>query len=435
LRPAGDKREPRPAGTWLAHMNLSRHFPTLPGIWRGVRFYLLAAAAMYVLFQTLHYGPVHWWSVRLNWWLGPWRNVPLPYDRDYFSPQTWPTFTLGEHITQAFLAILAATIGIAVLHNVMFGLAIVSTRWRGWPPYWADVRPVLDFKRLWAASAKWSAWLWMGAWSIWAVFEFLSYGQGYVWQHYVETGFPFFVAYLSAIFLGFLLISQRILRRRVVQVVDSDQRRCVGCGYYLRGLPSPRCPECGRYTTETEPIRFDLGRSWPHFHRRAAIGLMFMLLLSPLWFGHTVQMIPDSFVRRLPTPMQNWTFQFWHYRTTTPKLILPIRLDAVCVIHHYEGRAVIRFRKAPPAKATYDWAFWDDTYATDAPALTGTGVFSGWDSEMVIGRWTFRYSGGNNFMIWLYLPDAAFDVRVLRSEDAPAELLRHLPSPDVPESP
>lgn len=33
----------------------------------------------------------------------------------------------------------------------------------------------------------------------------------------------------------------------------SDEPRCAGCGYLLRGLTSPRCPECGLAITETAP--------------------------------------------------------------------------------------------------------------------------------------------------------------------------------------
>src|SRR3954471_8848655 len=32
--------------------------------------------------------------------------------------------------------------------------------------------------------------------------------------------------------------------------------RCLECNYVLRGLPEPRCPECGRYFDPTDPSSY-----------------------------------------------------------------------------------------------------------------------------------------------------------------------------------
>jgi hypothetical protein len=36
-------------------------------------------------------------------------------------------------------------------------------------------------------------------------------------------------------------------------VSDADLRRCLDCDYPLRGLPEPRCPECGRPFDPADP--------------------------------------------------------------------------------------------------------------------------------------------------------------------------------------
>jgi len=50
--------------------------------------------------------------------------------------------------------------------------------------------------------------------------------------------------------------------------------RCLGCGYELRGLPEPVCPECGRVFDPTDPTTFDTrtdAQRRRHVFRRVAI--------------------------------------------------------------------------------------------------------------------------------------------------------------------
>jgi len=50
---------------------------------------------------------------------------------------------------------------------------------------------------------------------------------------------------------------QRVLARGYAKGLL--QRECIGCGYSLRGLPSARCPECGR-AYDVEELRLGLAR-------------------------------------------------------------------------------------------------------------------------------------------------------------------------------
>lgn len=46
-------------------------------------------------------------------------------------------------------------------------------------------------------------------------------------------------------FVGMHLFRSRILRRNRLSGPEADEPRCSKCGYSLRGLRFPRCPECG----------------------------------------------------------------------------------------------------------------------------------------------------------------------------------------------
>src|SRR5436309_4826849 len=53
----------------------------------------------------------------------------------------------------------------------------------------------------------------------------------------------------------------------VLDIDQSPQREasqpiglCLGCGYALRGLPTPRCPECGREFDPMDPATMNMGR-------------------------------------------------------------------------------------------------------------------------------------------------------------------------------
>src|SRR5690349_19599541 len=40
---------------------------------------------------------------------------------------------------------------------------------------------------------------------------------------------------------------------------------CLTCNYALRGLPTPRCPECGREFDPMDPATMNMGRELSHF--------------------------------------------------------------------------------------------------------------------------------------------------------------------------
>jgi len=67
-------------------------------------------------------------------------------------------------------------------------------------------------------------------------------------------------------------------------VASSTDSFCIGCGYSLRGLPSPRCPECGRQFDPTDPATMSIGRplrAWQRsVFRPTSLAIVFPALLG-----------------------------------------------------------------------------------------------------------------------------------------------------------
>ncbi|MCH8914053.1 MAG: hypothetical protein IIA33_10860, partial [Planctomycetes bacterium] len=56
------------------------------------KYHLLGATACVALWVVFEWPSLHFAFVRLGWWLAPWRDFPLPYDRADF---TWVHGPLG----------------------------------------------------------------------------------------------------------------------------------------------------------------------------------------------------------------------------------------------------------------------------------------------------------------------------------------------------
>src|SRR5262245_24384496 len=50
---------------------------------------------------------------------------------------------------------------------------------------------------------------------------------------------------VSVVLIWFGVLTAGLAALRVTRTVSEDQTRCRQCGYILRGLTEPRCPECG----------------------------------------------------------------------------------------------------------------------------------------------------------------------------------------------
>jgi len=80
---------------------------------------------------------------------------------------------------------------------------------------------------------------------------------GYSWPWWLEQVIGFVGVIGAAAYLMWRLRPEAQRRLRA-SLIECAVPVCVGCGYYLRGLVSDRCPECGR---EIEPHVAKLIRS------------------------------------------------------------------------------------------------------------------------------------------------------------------------------
>ena len=71
---------------------------------------------------------------------------------------------------------------------------------------------------------------------------------------------------------------------------------CLGCGYDLRGLPEPRCPECGRPFDPGDPPTFRKNPKLPN-EAWAVVAIYLLPLIPSLWTWMTTH----------PTSMAPWT--------------------------------------------------------------------------------------------------------------------------------
>jgi predicted RNA-binding Zn-ribbon protein involved in translation (DUF1610 family) len=66
---------------------------------------------------------------------------------------------------------------------------------------------------------------------------------------------PFFVAMVlgaSSIVSAWMCVAMPFLARRAVERENAAKNACPSCGYNIRGLPAPLCPECGE-SLQTSP--------------------------------------------------------------------------------------------------------------------------------------------------------------------------------------
>jgi hypothetical protein len=61
----------------------------------------------------------------------------------------------------------------------------------------------------------------------------------------ILTRYALFIALLSCIPAGSALLAYTFVTRRFSEDDPPAETRCRKCGYILRGISEPRCPECG----------------------------------------------------------------------------------------------------------------------------------------------------------------------------------------------
>jgi len=241
----------------------------------------------------------------------------------------------------------------------------------------------------------------------------------------IDSGLAYLVANIMAICLIFAAVAARIFRASVREAVGPDDLRCSRCGYLLRGLEIPRCPECG-YDGNREG-RVEYGFRWQRTERFGRsrrflpVACVIALLFGPVWLPLGLMSLPRSWLRYVPTPIRPHS-QVLHRNPHA----YPIRLDAVCVIRHEAAIAVIRFEPQAAYRSAYEVSYWvneDDLRRKNPAESTSRGlVTNGRGPTLPVGPWSFSYSMAAENMLWLTRPDDTFHVEAFTPDGLPSEL-------------
>ena len=109
-------------------------------------------------------------------------------------------------------------------------------------------------------------WYWAGLWGLLTLYAsgaltlYLCFGLPFGYSGVLEPALRLFVGALEqvtgnalAVWVTILLVSTPALllsmlvfsRLRAKRAADNGYLHCLKCGYILKGLSEPRCPECG----------------------------------------------------------------------------------------------------------------------------------------------------------------------------------------------
>ncbi len=387
-------------------------------------FYLLAAAIHFVLIAVSQMPGVHVAFLRLGWRLGPWRSFPFPYD--FSNDVSQPFFPESMAVAALVVTmVLGLACVVAALHSLTFAVVVGTHAWFGWPEYWKDVRSRISLGAIWATSARRGWWAWPVGQFVWLLLDQIGWGYRYACYPIINNGPPQHAANIVAVGLVFGAVAARVLRSSVRKAVGPDDLRCGRCGYLLRGLETPRCPECGyesncagkpEYRLRWQP----LGRSRAIRNLVSAV-FVAALLLAPVWLPLGLMRLPRNWLRYVPAAI----CPPWQVLNHNPNMY-PISLDAVCFIRHNGSIALIRFERETHFRAAYTVSYWSSDGGFrrhDPPDSTRMGYVDDLcGPRMRVGPWTFGCGAGGRTMFWLMLPDETFQVEVFTLDGLPSEL-------------
>jgi len=385
------------------------------------KYHLLAGAACVALFVVFELPSVHFAFVRLGWWLAPWRDFPLPHDRADF---TWVHGPLGVVVGKQVAIIITFSGLLFLVHGAAFRVTALLHRWFGWPRYWADVRDSVSVRTAWAESARRSWWIWPAVVLIGELMTELAAGMRSAMYPLIAVSLPFLIAGIGTIVLGYCYTSALALRAQVAAVVGPEERRCVKCNYRLRGLQSRLCPECAHPfdPVQTPEFRF----KWEQFEGRGRcrkfvrVLLPIALLAAPLWVPLAILGLPRTWLQWIPSSLQPGQ-RVINYDPNA----FPIRNDAVCRIRRGEELGIVRFRKRTLYSGECVAGYWPSAgsfgrHPPEQRTMRMAVMGAGWNQT--VGPWNFRCHWGGQNIIWLYRPDATYEVEAMLVEDFDGDL-------------
>jgi len=393
---------------------------------RAGKFYALAALLHAILSEISQIPAVRGFFLRVVWRLGRWPDLPFPYDfSDYLSSPLFPEAEVAAvYVSVLIFGLVCLTLAVATVHSLTFGLVVVAHSLLGWPRYWSDVRSRISLQTIWVGSAKCSWWVWPLAQFVWLLIYQVSSGCRYASYPIIDTRPPFLAAYLLAVVLLYAYRTTPLLRTEVVQAVGPDELRCTSCGYMLRGLEDPRCPECGYEGNRDGKAEYGFRWGRARGLRGTSTVLRFAILpalfLAPVWVPLILVGLPRPWLRFVPLAIRpDW-------QVLSPnRNAFPISLDAVCVVRHGDQLAVIRFGRVAALSGRYDAGYWSNAskYGSEpADGRTSGKVTNRGGPNLLVGPWRFSCSTAGANMLWLTRPDATFIVEAFEPEQFSGDL-------------
>jgi hypothetical protein len=178
---------------------------------------------------------------------------------------------------------------------------------------------------------------------------------------------------------------------------------CWECGYALRGLPTPRCPECGRRFDPADPASMNMGEDprpwvrrlmrppgWPlHALTAVAILLSVWAAAAPMPPGRIGAVLIELW--REFNSTSSWLPSGWgllkHYEALEVRFLYAFIAWAVVMLlwsarRVVRGAMVWRVARRAPAKFAY-WRRWLATWFL----LAGTTLFCMTPAPVYLGFW------------------------------------------------
>lgn len=355
---------------------------------------------------------------RLAWRLSPHSTFPFPLepgdlDSNYFLDQDAKRLL-------ASLAVLTAVVG--GIHLITFSITAILHRRRSVPNYWRDLDPPPDATRMLLQSALWGSWAFLltAMGQLVGKFEFESVMFG--------SSFPFtgnmsvFAAFAVSILI-LMAISSRAVKRVVLERLNPNDRRCLGCEQALRVTTANRCPECGQpfdpaakldYRLKWGPVSFLMTRRWP-----VVVFVCLMILSAPFAITRLAKHLPRSvqipMAKHVIGPLGSFRGKYKSY---------PIRLDSICIFQQKSEVVLVRFEYVRPEFARYRALHWrNSTLLGKAPPdqdISGEVDLSS-HVKLIVFSWSFSVSSGGGRMVWLYNRDTSIKVQSYLQKDVPQE--------------
>ena len=390
---------------------------TAVAVWK---YHLLAAAICMILACVFDTTIVRGAFGRLGWWLGPWSSLPYPRSTD-------PPDSDLDSLMPVVLFTGMLSLYVGVIHGACLLVVAGSHAWFGWPSYWRTVRRRIDLNSVWAESVQRSWWVWPVGQGIWCLLRLGASCLWYVKYPAADQSLLFAAANLAGICVIYGVVANGILHAAICRAVARDDRLCVGCGYALRGLPSARCPECGRLADFDAAPEYAILRRWAWRRTRASSGLLvavvLLMFLVPVWMPLGLATVPARWVPLLPDVVRSKRATFEYDRNS-----FPVRFDATCVVRKNRALAVCRFTGTHPSAGEWLVGYWSDENGMRrgrSPDSLSAGRFHSLAApDVIAGPWRLSLCVTEKGFLWLNRADGTYSIEVYGPRLLPEDLRR-----------